>query len=208
VTRRARPGRSGTRLEVSSPSPERTRLVGAAVARALRPGDVVVLSGELGAGKTTLVQGMAAGLGVEEQVTSPTFTLVRPYACAPPGSVANPTGLRVLLHADLYRLERTAELADLALGELVEEEAAAVVEWGEVADEALRRDSLVVELLTLPDPAGAAPPAGATQGDGRRLVTMQLPPGREDDAASLRRRLSLGPGAEASGGGARASAGG
>lgn len=169
--------RSVTRLEASSASPAQTRRVGAALASVLRPGDVVLLTGELGAGKTTLVQGLAAGLGVGEQVTSPTFTLVRPYRCAPGGSGENPTALRVLLHADLYRLERTAELSDLALGELVEEEAAAVVEWGEMADDSLRRDALVVE-LSLEDP-----------GSDRRRVVMTLPVGREADADELLRRL-------------------
>ena len=152
------------RVVVDTHSPERTRAVGADVAAVLRGGDVVLVAGELGAGKTTLVQGIAAGLGVAEPVTSPTFTLVRPYPCDPssrdggavspdpvspdpvsphPGSESPP---RVMLHADLYRLDRLGEVADLALGELVEESAVAVVEWGDVADAVLGRDALRVVL--------------------------------------------------------------
>lgn len=133
-------------LGADTSSATATRTLGAALARALRPGDVVLLVGELGAGKTTFVQGMAMGLGVEEQVTSPTFTLLRPYSCAPAGGPGNPTALRTLLHADLYRMERTGELADLALGELVEEDAAAVVEWGDAAGGALGSAAVVVRI--------------------------------------------------------------
>jgi tRNA threonylcarbamoyladenosine biosynthesis protein TsaE len=140
-------------LRADTASAASTRALGSALARALRPGDLVLLVGELGAGKTTLVQGMAAGLGVEEQVTSPTFTLLRPYACGAPGGASNPTALRTLLHADLYRIDRTGELADLALGELVEEDAAAVVEWGEAAGGAWGEAAAVVRIDT--DAAGA-----------------------------------------------------
>jgi tRNA threonylcarbamoyladenosine biosynthesis protein TsaE len=164
-----------------SGSAEQTRLAGAALAAVLRPGDVVLLVGELGAGKTTMVQGMAAGLGVREHVTSPTFTLVRPYDCATPGSEENPGAVRVLLHADLYRLERTGELADLALGELVEEGAAAVVEWGEVADAPLRRGALVVRLDV--DDAEAEV----------RHLTVELPAERGRDADQLRAGLTTPP---------------
>ena len=162
---------------VTTSAPETCRL-GAALARVLRPGDVVLLCGELGAGKTTLVQGLAGALGVEEQVTSPTFTLVRPYACGAPRSAQNPTALRVLLHADLYRLERSRELADLALGELVEEEAAAVVEWGEVADAELADQAFRVELSVDDDEPE------------RRQVTVVFPPGRQGDAGELRAALA------------------
>lgn len=167
-------------LRVDTVSAASTRALGSALARALRPGDVVLLVGELGAGKTTLVQGMAAGLGVDDQVTSPTFTLLRPYSCAPPGSPANPTALRTLLHADLYRLDRTGELADLALGELVEEDAAAVVEWGDAADGALGDAALVVRI-----------DADAAGEDVRQVTVEVAAPGREID--ELRSVLSGSP---------------
>ncbi len=85
----------------------------------LRSGDVVLLTGELGAGKTTFVRGVARGTGSGSGVASPTFQLVRVY----PGRVQ-------LAHVDLYRIESTAELRDLGLEELAEE-GAVVVEWGE-----------------------------------------------------------------------------
>jgi tRNA threonylcarbamoyladenosine biosynthesis protein TsaE len=85
----------------------------------LRPGDVVLLTGELGAGKTTFVRGVARGTGSTADVASPTFQLVRVY----PGRVQ-------LAHVDLYRVENAAELRDLGLEELAEQ-GAVVVEWGE-----------------------------------------------------------------------------
>jgi tRNA threonylcarbamoyladenosine biosynthesis protein TsaE len=127
-------------LCVRTASAEQTRALGAALARALRPGDIVLLGGDLGTGKTTLTQGVARGLGVEGQVTSPTFTLVRSHPCRGGGAV------RTLLHADLYRLDRLAEVADLAIGELVEDGAVAVVEWGDVAEPVLGADALAVVL--------------------------------------------------------------
>jgi tRNA threonylcarbamoyladenosine biosynthesis protein TsaE len=128
-----------------------TRALGAALARGLRPGDVVLLAGELGAGKTTLAQGIGAGLGVADHVTSPTFTLVRSYPCPTPpptrpGDDHEPPAVRAFLHADLYRLEHLGEVVDLAIGELVEDDAVAVVEWGDVAEPVLGADALSVRL--------------------------------------------------------------
>ena len=143
-----------------------TRELGAAVAGVLQPGDVVLVAGELGAGKTTLVKGMASGLGVADTVTSPTFTLVRPYPCDPArrppvmSSIDGAAPVRVMLHADLYRLDRLGEVADLALAELVEESAVALVEWGDVAEPLLGRDALGVRL-----------DAGRTE-DERRVTIM------------------------------------
>jgi tRNA threonylcarbamoyladenosine biosynthesis protein TsaE len=117
---------------------EDTRRLAAAMARVLGPGDVVLLIGDLGAGKTTFAQGLAVGLGVSEAVTSPTFTLLHAYRCDPAGAV------RTLLHADLYRLVSRHEVDDLALDELVERDAALVVEWGDAAAELLGRDALRV----------------------------------------------------------------
>jgi tRNA threonylcarbamoyladenosine biosynthesis protein TsaE len=96
----------------------------------LRPGDVVLLSGELGAGKTTFVRGVAQGTGSSAPVASPTFQLVRVY----PGRVQ-------LAHVDLYRVENIAELRDLGLEELTQQ-GAVVVEWGDrlEVDDAARID--------------------------------------------------------------------
>lgn len=114
-----------------------TAAVAGRVARKLQSGDVVLLSGELGAGKTAFTQALAAALGVEEPVTSPTFTLVRPY----------PTKEGFdLLHVDVYRLDRLEEIADLGLPELLEDGACAVVEWGERAAALFGPDHLHVTI--------------------------------------------------------------
>lgn len=122
-------------VTASSDSPGRTRSLGAALAALLQPGDVVLLSGELGAGKTVLVQGIAAGLGVAEPATSPTFALLHEH---------QGTELR-LLHADAWRLSSPAEAVDLALAEEVGDgRTALVVEWGELAAAAVPGDHLRV----------------------------------------------------------------
>ena len=112
-----------------------TRAVGEAFAGLLRPRDAVILTGELGAGKTTLVQGIAHGLGVTDRVVSPTFTLVREYH-----------GRLEVAHVDVYRLERIQDVVDLGLEELGDGEAVLLVEWGDVVEEVLPVDHLTVEL--------------------------------------------------------------
>ena len=100
-----------------------TRAIAAALASVVRAGDVVVLAGEMGAGKTAFAQGFGAALGVAEPMTSPTFTLVHSYS----------TASKVMLHhADIYRLSTHHEVADLALGELLEYDGIVLVEWGDV----------------------------------------------------------------------------
>lgn len=100
-------------------SPAATEEAGERLGRRLRPGDVVLLKGELGAGKTTFVRGVARGTGSPAPVASPTFQLVRIY----PGRVK-------LAHVDLYRVEDLSELRDLGLDELAGD-GAVVVEWGD-----------------------------------------------------------------------------
>ncbi len=104
-----------------------THAVAGAFAPLLRAGDIVSLTGEMGAGKTLFVQAVASALGVTEPVTSPTFNLLHTY-----------DGAKFPLHhADLYRLERTGELADLALDELAASGGVVLVEWGDVARDEL-----------------------------------------------------------------------
>lgn len=112
-------------IRATTDSPAATESIAAAVARLCRGGDVIVLSGPMGAGKTAFVRGFAAGLGVspEEHVTSPTFTLVHEYV----------SGRIPVHHADLYRLASTGEIADLGLAERADMGAVVVVEWGEAA---------------------------------------------------------------------------
>ncbi|MCJ7492245.1 MAG: tRNA (adenosine(37)-N6)-threonylcarbamoyltransferase complex ATPase subunit type 1 TsaE [Dehalococcoidia bacterium] len=122
-----------------SDSPAATRRIGRRLARHLRAGDVVLLQGELGAGKTCLAQGIGEGLGVREQVKSSAFVLVNEYEGR----------LRMYL-ADLYRLSEPAEVADLAL----EENAAGgvlVVEWPDRAWEEMPRERLLIRLRWLDD---------------------------------------------------------
>lgn len=117
---------------------EATTRAGEEFASVLRSGDIVLLSGQLGAGKTTFTQGVARALGVRERVTSPTFTMVRQHRCH------NEWGITTLHHCDVYRVTSLGEVLDLALGELVEESAVALVEWGELAASLFGRDVLRV----------------------------------------------------------------
>jgi len=126
------------KLAARTTSAEATRVLAAGLGALARRGDVVVLAGPLGAGKTTFAQGFARGLGVEGPVTSPTFTLVRQYPCA----------LGQLVHADLYRLDSLAEVEDLGVTELVED-GVALVEWGDVAQPVLSPVTFVVRLVVL-----------------------------------------------------------
>ena len=113
-----------TERQVFARSANETQAVGAELAMALRGGDVILLRGDLGAGKTTLAQGIAHGLGVAGPVQSPTFTLIAEYA-AP---VLGPEGQ--LVHVDLYRLEGAADLATIGLDEYFERpESVTVIEW-------------------------------------------------------------------------------
>ncbi len=128
-------------------SPEDTVAAGEALAQVLSPGDIVLLSGTLGAGKTTFVKGVAKGLGVRERVTSPTFTMVREHHCS------NALGIETLQHCDVYRVESLDEVLDLALGELVEDSAVALVEWGELAASVFGRDVMTIDFRVEDDDA-------------------------------------------------------
>lgn len=111
-----------------------------ALAQLSRSGDVIVLAGEMGAGKTAFAQGFGQALGITEPITSPTFTLVHTYD----------SGRIILHHADLYRLDRLGEVADLGLHEMVEESGVMLVEWGDMAAEILGAH-LEVFISRMPD---------------------------------------------------------
>ncbi len=128
------------RTVLEAPTAEDTRAIGAALAELLQPGDALALTGELGAGKTTLVQGLARGLGFTGPVVSPTFTLVREY----------PGRLRVY-HVDVYRLDRVQDVIDLGLEEMIDGDGVLVVEWGDAVEQLLPPEHLLVE-LTAPGP--------------------------------------------------------
>jgi len=119
---------------LESRSPEQTRRLGEALGRAAEAGDVILLSGELGAGKTVFVQGVARGLGFEGPVSSKSFVLLGEYA-----------GRLTLYHADLYRLESPDEVEDLALEE-ISSDGVLVVEWPERGDVVLPAERLMLRL--------------------------------------------------------------
>jgi len=127
-------------LLLRAPDEAATKAIGAALALQLEPGDVVGLSGDLGAGKTRLVQGAAAALGVEEPVVSPTFMLVREYE-----------GRMPLHHVDAYRLSGAAELEDIGLDEVFPADAVVFVEWSDRVEGALPDSWLELILHTRDD---------------------------------------------------------
>ena len=122
-------------IEVRTKSVDDTRALGAELAAFARPGDLVLLEGGLGTGKTAFVQGLAKGLGVEEPVTSPAFVLMHVY-----------NGRMGMNHLDVYRLDRLQELVDLGIAEILDEDAVTVIEWGDVVSPALPSDFLAVRM--------------------------------------------------------------
>ena len=116
-------------------TPDEMRALGAAIGRVARGGDLVVLTGPLGAGKTVLAQGIAAGLGVRERVTSPTFVIAHVHR----------DGRLPFVHVDAYRLSSVAEVDDLDLDAVLEESVTAV-EWGAGLVEALADSWLEVAI--------------------------------------------------------------
>jgi tRNA threonylcarbamoyladenosine biosynthesis protein TsaE len=137
MSREASPTRAARRERLLA-SPEETEQAGESLAVVLAPGDVVALSGPLGAGKTRLVAGIARGLGVRSGVRSPTFTLINEYR-----------GRLPLFHADLYRVDEP-DVPALGLDEALES-GALVVEWGEKLPDRLRAPALEIRLAPRSD---------------------------------------------------------
>lgn len=117
-------------------SPDETRALASALAALLRPGDVVLLTGEMGAGKTAFTQGLGAGLGIVDRITSPTFTIAQTYE----------GGRLRLHHLDVYRLEHLHEALDIGLAEMVDDGSVAVIEWGDVVVPVLPADYLELRI--------------------------------------------------------------
>ncbi len=107
-------------LEITSSSPDETRHLGMRIGELAKEGDILLLTGKLGAGKTCLTQGIASGLGIEENTPSPSFVLVREFC-----------GRLPLYHMDLYRLDNLNEIADLGLDDYLYGEGVCVIEWAE-----------------------------------------------------------------------------
>ena len=127
-------------IEIRCLTEEETRAVGRKLAASLRPGDVVVLAGGLGVGKTLFTSGIAAGLGVEEQLVSPSFVLVRQYR----------SGFLPLIHVDVYRLGSLNEFDDLEVFELGAD-GAVVIEWGDALEGAIPEDHLRIDFVVEPE---------------------------------------------------------
>ena len=149
-------------LRTSTSSVGSTRELAAALAELARPGDLVLLVGDLGAGKTAFTQGFGTGLGIDEQITSPTFALVRGY-----------TGRLDLNHLDVYRLEQIDEAHDLGLSELLDEGAVTLIECVDTITSALPCDYLEVRISF-----GDGP-------DDRRIELTPVGPGWQGRARAL-----------------------
>ena len=130
--------------------PEETEALGARLARALEPGAVVAFTGDLGAGKTAFVRGLARGLGVQDRVTSPTFTIVNEYE----------GGRLPLFHFDLYRLGSADELFDIGWEDYLARGGVCAVEWSERMEELLEPGTIRVDLRRGED-------------ESRRVITVE-----------------------------------
>ncbi|HEX2259399.1 MAG TPA: tRNA (adenosine(37)-N6)-threonylcarbamoyltransferase complex ATPase subunit type 1 TsaE [Actinomycetota bacterium] len=117
-------------------SSEETKRLAVSLAPILVPGDMIVLSGDLGAGKTTFVQGLAVGLGIAERVTSPTFVLMKEYL----------GGRYPLMHLDIYRLNTIQDVIDLGYDEFLDPSYVVAMEWGDMVEPLLPKEHLNVEL--------------------------------------------------------------
>jgi tRNA threonylcarbamoyladenosine biosynthesis protein TsaE len=135
-------------IRATTASVDDTRALAGALAELARPGDLVLLAGELGAGKTAFAQGFGGALGVDEPITSPTFTLVSQYQ-----------GRLELNHLDVYRLDQLSEVADLGLAEMLDDGGVTLIEWGDAIVPALPADYLEVRL-------------GFGAGDDERIVEL------------------------------------
>ena len=131
-------------IELQCPTDADTRAVARRLAALCRPGDVIVLNGRLGSGKTAFAGGLADGLGVDEPVTSPTFVLMRTYR----------SGFMPFFHVDAYRLGSIGEFEDLAAIESAED-GVIVIEWGGAVSAALPKDRLEIELTRNTDESRA-----------------------------------------------------
>lgn len=136
-------------IKLISRSPDRTQEIGLRLGEAALPGDVYLLVGPLGAGKTCLTQGIAWGLGVEGYARSPTFVMITRYI-----------GRLVLHHVDLFRIEDPLEALDIGLEEYLYGDDLCVVEWADRAAEVFPQDSLWIEMEYGPD-------------EGARVLTLR-----------------------------------
>jgi tRNA threonylcarbamoyladenosine biosynthesis protein TsaE len=139
-------------LKILSESPAHTITIGARLSRILKAGDILLLSGELGGGKTTFVSGLARGLKLKRDISSPSFTILNEYI----------TGKFKLIHIDLYRLEGEAEFENAGIDRYVSKKSGIVcIEWGEKLEKLIKRDYLKIDFKYCPD-----------DGVDKRLITL------------------------------------
>jgi tRNA threonylcarbamoyladenosine biosynthesis protein TsaE len=155
-------------IDAVTGAPAETKRLAGALAELARPGDLLVLAGDLGAGKTAFTQGFGAALGVTDRITSPTFTLVSSYE-----------GRLVLNHLDVYRLEQLDEVHHLGLGELLDEGGVTVIEWGDTILPALPASYLEIRF-------------SYGEGDDDRAIRV-TPTGRRWVARARALTTALGP---------------
>ncbi len=155
-------------IRAATTSVDDTRALAAEIASLSAPGDLIVLAGDLGTGKTAFAQGFARGLGVEEPVTSPAFILVRTYD----------GGRLPLVHLDVYRLETMQEMVDLGIAELLDDGGVTLIEWGDAVTPVLPADFLEVRLEATDVP------------DDRLLSVRSVGPGWPPRADALKRALT------------------
>ena len=123
-------------MQITTYSADETQALGKKLAESLRPGDVIAYFGDLGAGKTAFTRGIAEGLGVSEQVTSPTYTIVNEYL----------SGRLPLFHFDMYRLGSSDELFDIGWDDYLARGGVCAVEWSERVSDALPEDTIFVDI--------------------------------------------------------------
>ena len=136
-------------MQIRTHSPEETEAIGRKIAAKLLPGDIIAYYGDLGAGKTAFTRGLAAGLGVTEQVTSPTYTIVNEYL----------SGRLPLFHFDMYRLDSADDLFDIGWEDYLARGGVCAVEWSENVMDALPEDTVWVRI--------------AREGDTGRSITIE-----------------------------------
>ena len=150
-----------TNFNLKTFSSEQTKQIAFQLASLLQPNDALLLTGDLGAGKTQFTQGLAAGLGISAEVTSPTFTIMCVYENA----------TLPLYHFDLYRLEDETELEDIGFYEMVEADGVSCIEWGDKFPEEMPEDLLIINITVGLDEVRSI--EVSAQGDRAHLLMQQ-----------------------------------
>lgn len=144
-------------LTFISSSEDETYSLGESIGELVEAGQIILLSGDLGAGKTVLAQGICAGLGVLEDVTSPTFNIINEYE-----------GDFIVYHMDLYRLEKDEELYDLAIEEYLESDGVVIIEWPDLAYDLLPPDFIYIKINRISEEEREI----SIEGEGERSLTL------------------------------------